>query len=135
MGTSSEKKNLLQEFTAKAVQRLRDKKIGKTKKLHVQSMDMDIIIRNLKTHEISEVVDIDDNIEMTRYCTYIGILEPNMQQLAKELKASGDIYKPVDAVDIFEMHEINEIADEIMKLSGATAEKSAKVKVVEDLKN
>ena len=74
-------------------------------------------------------------MESTRYCAYIGILEPNMQQLAKELKASGDIYKPVDAVDIFEMHEVNEIAEEILKLSGVTAEKGAKVKAVEDLKN
>ena len=44
MGATSEKKNLLQEFTAKASQRLRDKKLGKTKKLHVPSMDVDIII-------------------------------------------------------------------------------------------
>ena len=135
MGATSEKKNLLQEFTAKASQRLRDKKLGKTTKLHVPSMDVDIIIRDLKTHEITEVLDVEDTMESTRYCAYIGILEPNMQQLAKELKASGDIYKPVDAVDIFEMHEVNEIAEEILKLSGVTAEKGAKVKAVEDLKN
>ena len=53
MGATSEKKNLLQEFTAKASQRLRDKKLGKTKKLHVPSMDVDIIIRDLKTHGFS----------------------------------------------------------------------------------
>ena len=132
---TNEKKNLLQEFTTKAAQRLRDKKVGKTKKLHVPSMDIDIIIKDLKTQEITEVLDIDDTLESTRYCAYIGILEPNMQQLSKELKARGYIYKPVDAVDIFEMHEVNEIAEEILKLSGVTAEKGAKVKAVEDLKN
>lgn len=134
MGTT-EKKNLLQEFTAKAAKRLQEKKLGKTKKLYVKSMDMNIVIRNLSTAEISEVVEYEDTLESTRYCTYIGIAEPNMRKLGAELKKTGDIYKPVDAIDIFDVHEINEIADEIMKLSGVTAEKGAKVKVVEDLKN
>ena len=85
MGATSEKKNLLQEFTAKAAQRLREK-ARQDKKLHVPSMDVDIIIRDLKTHEITEVLDVEDAMESTRYC-YIGILEPNMQQLCKRTES------------------------------------------------
>lgn len=132
---NQEKKDLLAEFTAKAEQRLRDKLQIKQQKLTVPSMAMDITIRNLQKSEILEVLGFDDDYESIRYAAYLGVMEPCLKDVAVELKNSGQIRKYTDVVDIFEWHEINEIATEVMKLSGVNADKTMKVKAVEDLKN
>ena len=43
----TDKKKLLADFSHRALQRLRDKKIPKRQTLHIPSMDMDLTIRSL----------------------------------------------------------------------------------------
>ena len=49
------------------------------------------------------------------------------------MKEQGLITRYTEIVDIFEMHEVTEIATQIMKLSGVIGDK--KVRVIEELKN
>ena len=106
------KDDIFKAFTAKAVQRLKDKKVTKYETLYVPSIDQNIKIRNLNYPEIVECTEIDDKQDPNasdKYCTY------------------------PEVVDIFEMSEITSIATEIMKLSGVIGSK--KVTVVEEQKN
>lgn len=136
MGLSTEKKNLLKEFTAKAAQRLHDKRQEKRSTLYIPSMETNIQIRNLQNDEIEEIVAMEGSeIEMNRYATYLGVCEPCLKDLAVELKEDGQIRKFTDVVDIFDFHEITEVTQEIMKLSGVNADKGMKVKVIDGLKN
>ena len=99
------KDDIFKAFTAKAVQRLKDKKVTKYETLYVPSIDQNIKIRNLNYPEIVECTEIDDK------------QDPNAS----------------DKYCIFEMSEITSIATEIMKLSGVIGSK--KVTVVEEQKN
>ena len=118
------KDDIFKAFTAKAVQRLKDKKVTKYETLYVPSIDQNIKIRNLNYPEIVECTEIDDK------------QDPNASDLkavAMELKDQGEIKTYPEVVDIFEMSEITSIATEIMKLSGVIGSK--KVTVVEEQKN
>lgn len=132
---NSEKKNLLAEFTAKAEQRLRDKMQQRRQRLYVHSLEQEITIRNLQRAEIQEILDIEDDMEGVRYAVYLGVCDPDLKEVAKTLKETGQIRTYKDVVDLFEYHEVIEISKEIMILSGVNAGKGMKVKAVEDLKN
>lgn len=54
------KEDIFKAFTAKAVQRLKDKKVTKYETLYVPSIDQNIKIRNLNYPEIVECTEIDD---------------------------------------------------------------------------
>ena len=53
------KDDIFKAFTAKAVQRLKDKKVTKYETLYVPSIDQNIKIRNLNYPEIVECTEID----------------------------------------------------------------------------
>ncbi len=131
-----QKDDIFKAFTAKAVQRLKDKKVRKYKTLHVPSIDQNIKIRNLDYPEIVECTEIEDANDPNasdKYCIYLAVVEPDLKAVAMELKDQGEIKTYPEVVDIFEMSEITDIAMEIMKLSGVIGNK--KVTVVEELKN
>lgn len=131
-----QKDDIFKAFTAKAVQRLKDKKVRKYKTLHVPSIDQNIKIRNLDYPEIVECTEISDEQdpnESDKYCIYLAVVEPDLKAVAMELKEQGEIKTYPEVVNIFEMSEITDIAMEIMKLSGVIGNK--KVTVVEELKN
>ena len=123
------KEDIFKAFTAKAVQRLKDKKVTKYETLYVPSIDQNIKIRNLNYPEIVECTEIDDKQD----CIYLAVVEPDLRAVAMELKDQGEIKTYPEVVDIFEMNEITSIATEIMKLSGVIGSK--KVTVVEEQKN
>lgn len=130
------KDDIFKAFTAKAVQRLKDKKITKYETLYVPSIDQNIKIRNLNYPEIVECTEIDDKQDPNasdKYCIYLAVVEPDLKAVAMELKDQGEIKTYPEVVDIFEMSEITSIATEIMKLSGVIGSK--KVTVVEEQKN
>lgn len=140
----SEKKSFLTEFSRRAMQRLRDKKIPKHLTLHIPSLDADLKIRSLTYEEITECMNLEDNGDSKRsdkYCIYLAAEVPNMKAVAQEvMKAEAElpadqrtVREPLDIINIFDMSEITEIATEIMKLSGVIGRKS--VTVVEQLKN
>lgn len=130
------KEDIFKAFTAKAVQRLKDKKVTKYETLYVPSIDQNIKIRNLNYQEIVECTEIDDKQDPNasdKYCIYLAVVEPDLRAVAMELKDQGEIKTYPEVVDIFEMNEITSIATEIMKLSGVIGSK--KVTVVEEQKN
>ena len=115
------KDDIFKAFTAKAVQRLKDKKVTKYETLYVPSIDQNIKIRNLNYPEIVECTEIDDKQDPNasdKYCIYLAVVEPDLKAVAMELKDQGEIKTYPEVVDIFEMSEITSIATEIMKLSG-----------------
>lgn len=131
-----QKDDIFRAFTAKAVQRLKDKKVRRFETLYVPSLDQNIKIRNLDYPEIVECTEIEDANDPNasdKYCIYLAVVEPDLKAVAMELKDQGEITTYPEVVDIFDMSEITEIATEIMKLSRVIGNK--KVKVVEELKN
>ncbi len=130
------KEDIFRAFTAKAIQRIKDKKVRKSRKLYVPSLDQEITIRNLDYPEIVECTEIENENDPNKgdkYAIYLAVTEPNLKDVAVELKKQGEIREYLEVTDIFEMSEISEIAMEIMKLSGVVGRK--KVTVVEELKN
>lgn len=133
------KKNedVFKAFTAKAVQRIKDKKVRKYRTLHIPSLDENIKIRNLDYPEIVEINEMEDGgndpNKADKYSIYLAVVEPDLKVVAMNMKEQGEIVEPLEVVDIFDMSEITEITMEIMKLSGVMGSK--KVKVVDELKN
>ena len=114
-----QKDDIFKAFTAKAVQRLKDKKVRKYKTLHVPSIDQNIKIRNLDYPEIVECTEISDEQDPNasdKYCIYLAVVEPDLKAVAMELKEQGEIKTYPEVVNIFEMSEITDIAMEIMKM-------------------
>lgn len=131
-----EKNDIFRAFTAKAIQRLKDKKVRRYETLYVPSIDQNIKIRNLDYPEIVECTEIEDANDPNasdKYCIYLAVVEPDLKAVAIELKEQGEIKTYPEVVDIFEMSEITEIAMEVMKLSKVIGSK--KVTVVEEQKN
>ena len=138
----NEKKRTLAEFSRRALQRLKNKKIPKRQTLHIPSMDMDLTIRSLDYGEIMECMTLEDNGDIKRsdkYSIYLAAMEPSLRDVAKEIMAQEaelppqyrKLKEPLDLVNIFPLPEITHIATAIMELSGAM---NGEVTVVEDLK-
>ncbi len=123
----------LQQFTQKALQRLEAKKVTKYRKLYIPSMDEHITVRSLSKAEITEVFAIEDNLDSDIYTTYLGVDEPNLREVASNLKRDNKIAEYTDVVDIFTMNERTDIVKHILELSEVLSSK--KVKVVETVKN
>ena len=71
----NEKKKTLAEFSRRALQKLKDKKIAKYQTLHIPSLDMDIKVRSLDYGEVMECSTLEDNGDMYRiekYSIYLG---------------------------------------------------------------
>ena len=138
----NEKKKTLAEFSRRALQKLKDKKIAKYQTLHIPSLDMDIKVRSLDYGEVMECSTLEDNGDMYRiekYSIYLGTVEPSLPALAREVMAmeaelppeDRELKEPLDIVNMFDLSEITQISTAIMELSGAM---NGKVTVVEDLK-
>ena len=138
----NEKKRTLAEFSRRALQRMKDKKIPKKQTLHIPSMDMDLTIRSLDYGEIMECMTLEDNGDIKRsdkYSIYLAAMEPSLRDVAKEIMAQEaelppeerELKEPLDIVNMFDLSEITQIATAIMELSGAM---NGEVTVVEDLK-
>lgn len=140
----SEKKSSLAEFSRRAMQRLQDKKVPKYRTLHIPSLDTDMRFRNLSYDEIAECMNMEDTGDPNRsdkYSIYLAAVEPSLKDVAKGIMESESglpadqrsLMEPLDVVGIFDIGEIQEIAMQIMELSGVL--KNAKVTVVDQLKN
>ena len=138
----NEKKKFLAEFSRRALQRLKDKKIPKKQTLRIPSMDMELTIRSLDYEEIMECMTLEDNGDIKRsdkYSIYLAAVEPSLRDVAREIMAQEaelpteerELKEPLDIVNMFDLSEITQIATAIMELSGAM---NGEVTVVEDLK-
>lgn len=131
-----EKQAVFQSFMQKAAKRIEEKKVRRYQTLYVPSLDETIKIRNLDYPEIVECTQVeeeDDPNAADKYTIYLAVVEPDLKQAAQDMKEQGLITRYTEIVDIFEMHEVTEIAMQIMKLSGVLGDK--KVRVIEELKN
>ena len=136
MANNQDTKNILSEFSRRALQRLEDKRTPKQATLFVPSLDMEIKVRSLtkaEKHECMNMEDGDDRMHTDRYIAYIGIVEPNLRETATELKKAESIKEPLEVMDVFRDKEVSEIAHQIMELTGVLGGKA--VTVVDDLKN
>ena len=83
------KEDIFKAFTAKAVQRLKDKKVTKYETLYVPSIDQNIKIRNLN---YPELVDIFEMNEITSIATEImklsGVIGSKKVTVVEEQKNS-----------------------------------------------
>ena len=138
----NKKKCTLAEFSRRALQRKKDKKIPKKQTLHIPSMDIDLTIRSLEYAEIMECLTLEDNGDIKRsdkYSIYLSAVEPNLRDVAREIMGQEaelppedrELKEPLDIVNMFDLSEITQISTAIMELSGAM---NGKVTVVEDLK-
>ena len=66
----NKKKCTLAEFSRRALQRMKDKKIPKKQTLHIPSMDIDLTIRSLEYAEIMECLTLEDNGDPRRSDKY-----------------------------------------------------------------
>lgn len=125
-----------EDFTKKAYDRMEVRKKQKTAVLYVPSIDANIKIRGITDGEFLEIQGMNDNRDpyaADKYTVYISCIEPSLKDVAVKMKKEDKITEYTDVVKIFEFHEIQEIAGEIMKLSGIVGEQS--VSVVDSLKN
>ena len=138
----NKKKCTLAEFSRRALQRMKDKKIPKKQTLHIPSMDIDLTIRSLEYAEIMECLTLEDNGDIKRSdksSIYWAAVEPNLRDVAREIMGQEaelppeerELKEPLDIVNMFDLSEITQISTAIMELSGAM---NGKVTVVEDLK-
>ena len=138
----NKKKCTLAEFSRRALQRMKDKKIPKKQTLHIPSMDIDLTIRSLEYAEIMECLTLEYNGDIKRsdeYSIYLAAVEPNLRDVAREIMGQEaelppeerELKEPLDIVNMFDLSEITQISTAIMELSGAM---NGKVTVVEDLK-
>lgn len=140
-----DKKSFLAEFSRRAVQRIQDKnkKVPKYRTLHIPSMNIDMRFRNLFYEEIAECMNMEDDGDSNRsdkYCIYLAAVDPSLKDVAKEIMESEaslpvdqrTLLEPLDVVKMFEIGEVQEIAMQIMDLSGVV---NTKVTVVNQLKN
>lgn len=144
MANSTETKTMLEIIAAKAAARIKAKKKYQTKELEIPSLDdgddtpKTITIRSLSDAEITECInygtDGDDDDSADKYAVYIGVVNPDMKELGKLMKQSGDIDYAMQVVEMFTRYEQTEIAKQIMQLSGVLPGEK-KVKVVKHLKN
>lgn len=82
-----QKDDIFRAFTAKAVQRLKDKKVRRFETLYVPSLDQNIKIRNLDYPEIVECTEIEDANDPNasdKYCIYLAVVEPDLREVAIE---------------------------------------------------
>lgn len=119
-------------FIQKATTRIEEKRTEKRRELYVPSIDENITIRSLTKPEIVEVMSMEDNLKSDEYTVYLAVVSPNLREVAKALKESGNIIEYTDVVEIFKMSERTQIVKEILELSDVTSDK--KVEVVETLK-
>ena len=124
----NKKKCTLAEFSRRALQRMKDKKIPKK--------------QTLEYAEIMECLTLEDNGDIKRsdkYSIYLAAVEPNLRDVAREIMGQEaelppeerELKEPLDIVNMFDLSEITQISTAIMELSGAM---NGKVTVVEDLK-
>ena len=139
-----DKKSFLAEFSRRAMQRLQDKKVPKYRTLHIPSLATDMRFRNLSYDEVTECMNMEDTGALNRsdkYCIYLAAVEPSLKDVAKEIMESESslpadqrtLLEPLDVVGIFDIGEVQEIAMQVMELSGVL--NNAKVTVVNQLKN
>ncbi len=130
------KQDVFRMFAQKAMKRLEEKKKTQYQTLYVPSLNEKIKIRSLMYDEVAECMTVEDDGDPNRadkYSVYIAVVEPDLREVAKQLKDQGEIEEYMDVVDIFNISEIRDIAKRIMELSGVSSNK--RVTVVKDLKN
>ncbi len=120
------KKDVFASFAEKARKKLEEKKKQRTEKLHIPDLGETITITALTDQELMEVRDFsgDDN-ENDKYMIYMS--SPELQELAKELKESGDIEKYHEVADVFKRADRRKIAEKILELSGVYEESTVTV--------
>ncbi len=120
-------------FIEKARKRLDIKRENSERTLYIPSLKENIVIRGLTDAEIAEISDIEDTIEQDKYNIYLATKEPDLRNIASQLKKEGKIKQYTDIVNIIDFADRGEICRHIMRLSGITSDE--KVSVVENTKN
>ena len=145
MSNEQDKRTALQDFTQKAAQRIRDKRVLKRGRYHVPSLDQEVVLRGLTTSELQTCVDMDEGKESNRdtmYTVYTAMVEPDLKAAAKTIMEDEKglpadqktILEPLDIVNCFSLEELADLAMAVMELSEVVGGQKV-TKITEDLKN
>lgn len=126
----------LSKYAKRALKKLEANKERKTATLDVPSWG-EVKIQNITRAELIDIMEMSEEQgteASENFALYISVIEPNLKELAKELKDSGEINEYTEVCDIFEIYEKTEISQEISKLSGITPQDGKRVTIIEELK-
>ncbi len=130
-----DKKEKFVSFAEKARKKLEERKKQRKEGLHIPDLEEEITITALTDQEFADISAFseDDSIN-DKYMIYMSSLE--LQELAKELKESGDIKNYYEVADIFKRADRRKIAKRILEISGIYEESDIEViKETEEVKN
>ncbi len=128
--------NGLSPFALKAMKKLEAKKERKKIELYVPSIEQNITVQSITETEFYEYSEMseEENGVGDLYTLYNSVVEPNLQEVAKELKENGDIVEFTDVCKMFDLHERRSIVQEILVLSGIYSENGVKLVMTDALK-
>ena len=120
------KKDVFISFAEKAKKKLNARKKQRAEKLYIPDLDETITITALTDQEFADISDFsEDSNTNDKYMIYMS--SPELQELAKELKESGEIQNHCDVADIFKRADRREIARKILEISGVYEESTVTV--------
>lgn len=145
MSKDQDKRTALLDFTQKAAQRIRDKRVPKQGRYHVPGLDQEVVLRGLTTSELQTCLDMEDGSENSladKYAVYCSMVEPDLKAAAMEIMESEKglpadqktVLEPLDIMNCFGLQEISELAMFVMELSEVTGGQKV-TKITKDLKN
>ncbi len=133
---SNKEINGLSPFALKAMKKLEAKKDRKKVELYVPSLEQNITVQSITETEFYEYSEMseEENGVGDLYTLYNSVVEPNLQEVAKELKENGDIVEFTEVCNMFDLHERRSIVQEILVLSGIYSENGVKLVMTDALK-
>ena len=125
----------LSELAMRISGALEDKRRVKTRKVHIEELEMDFTLEGLPAEKLEEILGTPLSAEQkARMLVYEAA--PALHDAAKELAAAGVIGDNVDVLKAFHTHEMILLMQEVLKLSGASGKNRVILdEEVETLKN
>lgn len=125
MDNKMETKSNLEVFTAKALQRLHDKRQAlPTQDIYVPSLDAEITIRAMSEAEMADINNVQESAPDNepnygdKYMVYTCTTYPDLKALAQKWMSAGELATPMEITSIFSIGEISDISLKIAELSG-----------------
>ncbi len=117
----AETKSKLTQLVKKAAQRLKDKRKMVPFTMHVESVDMDIVLRPCTRAELIESQEMsttDQPNRGDRYLVYICAKNPSLPEIAKQLQQEGTINEFLEVMDMFTDQEVAQMSVQIVTAAG-----------------
>lgn len=125
----------LSELAMRISGALEDKRRVKTRKVHIEELEMDFVLEGLPAEKLEEILHSAMPKEYkARAIVYEAA--PGIHDTAKELVAAGEIGDCVDIIKVLSLEEVGLLVQEIYRLSGMIDKNRITLgEEVENLKN